>query len=103
MPPFTGAASLRGMVEAAPNPMDLAIAARLTRVRESLDMSATAMAAELHVAKSTYSSWERGVARVSLNGALRLKQRFGVPLDWLYFGEAAALPASRLRDWSSKS
>jgi transcriptional regulator with XRE-family HTH domain len=94
---------IRAMVEPIPNPMDLAVARRLTAIRESLGMTATEMASLMNVSKSAYSAWERGVGRLSLNGALRLKEKVGVPLDFIYFGEVAALPANRIKDWASRS
>lgn len=51
--------------------------------------------------RSQYSNWESGSHRLSLNGALAIRQTWGLSLDFLFEGIADALPMN-LRDKASK-
>lgn len=42
---------------------------------------------EIGVEKNTYNPWEKGERPLSLNGALRIRKRFRIPLEYLFFGE----------------
>jgi transcriptional regulator with XRE-family HTH domain len=41
-----------------------------------------------------YTACERGQRRLSLAVALKIRRRFGIPLDWIYCGDASRLPAA---------
>ena len=62
------------------------------------------MAALAGVSVSTYNNWETGFSRLSLDGAKRLRERFQVSLDFLYFGAISAdLPASLSTAWVART
>ena len=76
------------------------IADRLLRVRKILGLSQTEFARRAGIGVTTMNNWEGGDYRVSLNGALRLRETYGLPLDFIYCGNVDMLPnkiASDLR------
>lgn len=51
-------------------------------------------AKEIGVEKNTYNPWEKGTRQLTFEGALLIRKRYRIPLDYLFFGEAAdELPA----------
>lgn len=44
------------------------------------------------IANNTLNQWEMGRGRPGLEGAIQLALRYGVTLDWIYFGDAGGLP-----------
>lgn len=49
--------------------------------------------------RTTYVSWETGGSRVSLNGALALRETYGLPLDFLYCGNSDMLSKEARTAW----
>lgn len=71
-----------------------AIARRLKATREALGFDQqNEFAKTLGLAPSSYNLFETGQRRMTLSAATRLRRRFGVSLDWIYCGDASALPA----------
>jgi transcriptional regulator with XRE-family HTH domain len=70
-----------------------AIAARLIRTREALGLHQAEFCRRAEIASNTYNQWEKALGRPSLDQALKLVDRFGLTLDWIYLGAAGALPA----------
>ena len=69
------------------------IGRRLKGLRAALEIKTqTAFAAEIGVDKSTYNPWETGARPLTFEGALLIRRRFGIPLDYLYFGDHGGLP-----------
>lgn len=60
-------------------------------------------AAAIDVKRATYTCWETGTQRLSLNGALVLREKYGLPLDWLFLGIDDALPMTLRNAWLSRS
>jgi transcriptional regulator with XRE-family HTH domain len=50
------------------------------------------MCAEINVQSNTYSQWESGARLLDVFAAIRMAERFGLTLDWLFRGDASALP-----------
>lgn len=69
-----------------------AIARRLETTRNALGLSQAQLCRHAGIAANTYSQYESGNGRPSLDYAMRLCQTFGLTLDWIYFGNAAGLP-----------
>ena len=70
-------------------------AGRITRTRLALGFKTqTAFSEEIGIQSYLYNPFERGKRRVSLEVALRIRDRFGVPLDWTYCGDDRRLPAA---------
>lgn len=58
-----------------------------------------AFAKELGMDKSTYNPWENGERPLTFIGALLIRKRYRIPLDYLFFGEARdELPAKVARN-----
>lgn len=77
------------------------IADRLVRTRLALGFDEQQeFCSEIEVAKNVYNPFERGRRRISIDVALKIKQRFGITTDWIYAGDPKGLPAevySRIR------
>ncbi len=41
-----------------------------------------------------YGACERGQRRLSLDVALKIRDKLGIPLDWIYCGDDSRLPAA---------
>ena len=68
------------------------IAERLISVRRALGLTQTEFARRAGINITTMNNWEGGGYRISLNGALRLRQAYGLPLDYIYCGDMSLLP-----------
>jgi transcriptional regulator with XRE-family HTH domain len=75
----------------------LAMARRLHALRVVTGFSQAEFAKEYGFSQTQWSNFERAVGRISIDAALVLNERLKVPLDWIYTGEDAWLPAG-LRD-----
>lgn len=69
-----------------------AIALRLERTREALNLSQSEFAEKAGIARNTYNQWEKGKGRPQLDGAIALCNTYQLTLDWIYFGETNGLP-----------
>lgn len=79
-------------IEAMPDRTKL-IAQRLGETRKALGFQEqSAFAKALGIGKSTYHPFESGERRISPTVAFRLRERFRIPLDWTYYGDARNLP-----------
>ena len=66
--------------------------ARLRAARKALHISQKAVCAAINVEQSTYSQWETGKHLVDPLAATRIKEHFGITLDWIFAGDLSALP-----------
>ncbi len=65
------------------------IGPRLKALRLACDCTTQQQfAKEIGVEKNTYNPWEKGTRELSFEGALLIRKRYKVPLDYLFFGEA---------------
>ena len=70
-------------------------AGRITRTRLALGFKTqTAFAEEIGIRHYLYNPFERAKRRVSLNVALKIRDKLGIPLDWIYCGDDSRLPAA---------
>lgn len=67
---------------------------RLFAARQALGLSARAVCEAISVRPNTYSQWENGKALIDPLAATRLKERYGISLDYLYAGDLSGLPFS---------
>jgi len=79
------------------------IAERLRWHRELIGLSQADYAERINTKRSAYSLWEAGSHRLSLNGALALRQTFGLSLDFMYEGIDDALPMTLRNAWLDRS
>lgn len=64
------------------------VARRLVAVRESLGFkSQVAFAEKLDLTKSTYNPFETAERPLTMQVAKRIRQRFGISVDYLLFGD----------------
>jgi DNA-binding XRE family transcriptional regulator len=73
-----------------------AIGARLLTTREVLGYDGRQQASyanQAGIAPNRYNQWERGHVRINLDGAMQLCLRYGLTLDWIYFGDRSCLPS----------
>lgn len=63
------------------------IAARLIALRDEVNMDQQTFARAIGVEKNTYNPFETGKRRLSFEVACLIKRRFGVSIDWLFFGD----------------
>jgi transcriptional regulator with XRE-family HTH domain len=69
-----------------------AVGERLTRLRESYDMTPAEFCRWTGFGQQAWSNYERGYRLIRLDQALRLGQVTGASLDWIYRGDASGLP-----------
>lgn len=78
------------------------IAARLKWHRELEGLTQDDYAAKIGMKRPRYSLWEAGTHRLSLDGALALRRRFGLSLDFMYEGIDDALPMTLRNAWRDR-
>lgn len=75
------------------------IAERIKWHRESLRLTQDQYAAKIGVKRSALSLWEAGTHRLSLDGALAIRSKYGLSLDFMYEGIDDALPMTLRNAW----
>lgn len=79
------------------------IAERIKWHRQAIvRMTQAEYADALGVKRSALSLWEAGTQRVSLDGALALRTKYGLSLDFMYEGIDDALPMTLRNAWRDK-
>lgn len=73
------------------------IAARLVTTREALGFSQSEFCEQIKVAKNVYNPFEKGKRRISVDVAGKIRDRFGISLDWIYCGDESRLSAALYR------
>lgn len=72
--------------------MSEAVGRRLNQLRRAkLFETKRGFAKELGWDEDRYDKWEVGKALIPPEEALKLKKRFGITADWLYYGEEVTL------------
>ena len=75
------------------------IAERLKWHRNSLGLNQDDYAETIGVKRSALSLWEAGTHRLSLDGALALRRKYGLSMDFMYDGIDDALPMTLRNAW----
>jgi transcriptional regulator with XRE-family HTH domain len=65
---------------------------RLRWHRDLLGLSQDDYSKLIQTERPIYSHWETGRSRLSLDGALRIREKHGLTLDFLYTGDDNTLP-----------
>lgn len=96
-------ASLAGMKHDKPRPY-ADIAERLKWHREKVMGigSQQEYADSIGVKRSALSLWEAGTQRLSLDGALALRKKYGLSMDFMYEGNDDALPMTLRNAWRER-
>jgi transcriptional regulator with XRE-family HTH domain len=79
------------------------IGARLAWHRECMGWTQAEYAEAIGAKRAAYSHWETGLTRLSLNGAIALRKRHGLSLDFLFFGIDDALPMALRELWRKRA
>jgi transcriptional regulator with XRE-family HTH domain len=66
---------------------DQAVGKRIIALRERANLQQQQLAQQLHITKSTLNGYEKGTRPLTTESAKRLRRRFGVTVDWLFFGD----------------
>lgn len=69
------------------------IASRLRNLRIALGFTTqVAFAQALGIAKHTYNPFEKGTRDLTFDTACRIRVKFKIPIDWLFWGDGDELP-----------
>lgn len=66
---------------------DEAVGKRIKALRERVPLQQQQLARQLNITKSTLNAYESGKRTLTTESAKRLRRRFGVTVDWLFFGD----------------
>ncbi|WP_068001494.1 helix-turn-helix transcriptional regulator [Pseudovibrio axinellae] len=77
------------------------IAIRLRAVETYVGMSQKEFSESAGVQQKSMSQWQSGDFRISIQGALKLRERYGISLDFIYCGNIDALPTKMANELSS--
>lgn len=78
------------------------IADRIRWHRNLIGMNQDEYAAAIGFKRSAFSLWEAGSHRLSLDGALALRVKWGLSLDFMYEGIDDALPMTLRNAWRER-
>ncbi|CAA7621116.1 helix-turn-helix domain-containing protein [Magnetospirillum sp. UT-4] len=70
------------------------IGQRLRATREALGLTQEQLALSIGVTRTAYTNWERGDRMPDPLAVVRLADRYGVTLDWIYRGQLGGMPHS---------
>ena len=80
------------------------ISERLKWHREQIvEMNQEEYAKSIGFKRPAYSLWEAGTHRLSLDGALALRTKYGLSMDFMYEGIDDALPMTLRNAWRERS
>ncbi|WIY24240.1 helix-turn-helix transcriptional regulator [Parasedimentitalea psychrophila] len=68
------------------------IAQRLVWHRKLTGLTQLEYATKAGLKRAQLNNWENGDYRISVDGALALRETYGMPLDFIYLGDQNALP-----------
>lgn len=76
-----------------PSKFNKAVGERITSLRKALGFEYIRhLAKEMDWGEDQVRAWERGDNCIPPVEAVKLNNRYGVPLDWIYVGDEAGLP-----------
>lgn len=75
---------------------DISKRLELTRLALGFD-SQVEFCKAIRVQKNLYNPFEKGKRRISLAIAMKIRRKFGISLDWIYFGDPGNLPTNLTR------
>lgn len=77
--------------------MDIAVRLKWHRAITGLNQSD--YAATIGIKRAAFSLWEAGTHRLSLDGSLALRAKYGLSMDFMYEGIDDALPMTLRNAW----
>ena len=69
-----------------------AIATRLIATRKTIGLKQAEYAERAGIPDNTYNQYEQAKGRPSLDFAFKLRDTYGLTLDWIYDGDPSGLP-----------
>lgn len=78
------------------------VPARLIMTRNALGLSQAELCREAGIATNAWNQFEKD-RTITIVNAIKLCDRFGLTLDWLYLGDRSGLPGRVLRNLSIES
>ena len=79
------------------------ISERLRLVRSVFGLTQKEFAELAGLSQPTYTSWESGKNRISVSGAIKLRAKYSVTLDFIYCGNVAGMPEDLLNKLAKQS
>lgn len=83
---------IRGVMRSGLSTLD--VANRLRRIRETFTSNASEFARGAGLAQNAYSQFETGARLLTITAAVKLCNRYGLSLDYLYRDDPASMPLS---------
>jgi hypothetical protein len=68
------------------------IGKRLIATVEALEMKPAELCRQIGIAPNRWSQYANGERRITIAVSIKLAERYGVTLDWIYRGDPSALP-----------
>jgi len=94
VPPSVGPSALSQNANGVDMPMTPKNAGwRLLRTREALELSQAEFCRQIGVERNLYNPFEKGRRRITIDVAMKIRDRYGITLDWIYAGDPHALPS----------
>jgi transcriptional regulator with XRE-family HTH domain len=75
-----------------------AIGRRLQALQAHLKLTAVAFCDLTGIQTNRFSQWKSGTHPPSIDGAMAIRRKWGVTLDWIYFGSPSGMPGDLLAD-----
>ena len=69
------------------------IGRRLLKTREALGLSQAEFCRQIGVQRNLYNPFEKGRRRITIDVATKIRDRYGISLDWIYLADQRALPS----------
>jgi ribosome-binding protein aMBF1 (putative translation factor) len=69
------------------------IGRRLLKTREALGLSQAEFCRRIGVQRNLYNPFEKGRRRITIDVATKIRDRYGISLDWIYCADQRALPS----------
>ena len=87
------------MLSADPSEYSLvAVSRRLRQAREALGYTQSQLCRLTGINAQVWNNAETGDNMISINNAVRLRSKTGIPLDWIYCGQMDASMPQKLRE-----
>lgn len=71
--------------------------------KEVLQLDQHAFAESIQMKRARFAHWEIGSSRLSLDGAMAIRDKHGLSLDFLYYGDDGSLPMNLRNSWRDRS
>jgi transcriptional regulator with XRE-family HTH domain len=73
------------------------VARRLVATREALEIKSAELCRQTGIAPNRWSQYESGTRMITMRAAIKLREIYGVSLDFIYCGDRSSLPQRLLQ------